>query len=155
LGRHAEADFAYQAATRLDPSLTRVNDIPPTDQKPGDITRTAVISIRRRSEVNSAALAWIVLIDGNNVGQIRASQPQEYPVAPGTHRIQVKMNPRWGQASSPVEVVTLNAGERASFVCHTTHPFSMKESVASSFSPSKWKEKYAAPKDSYITLDRE
>jgi tetratricopeptide (TPR) repeat protein len=155
LQRHAEADIAYQAATRLDPSLIPPNDSPPTDQNSNKITGTAVISIRRRSEMNSAAAAWIVLIDGNNVGQIRAKQPQEYLVAPGTHRIQVKLNPRWGDYSSRVEVVTLNAGERTAFVCHVTRPYSMKESLGSAFSPSKRKEIIAAAKDNYITLDRE
>jgi CHAT domain/Tetratricopeptide repeat len=155
LGRHAEADFAYQAAIRLDPSLTPAKDSPPARPEPQAITGTAVISIRRRSELNSAAAAWIVLIDGKSVGQIRAKQPQEYPVASGTHRIQVKVSPRWGDYSSPVEVVTLNAGERAAFICHVTRSVSLKESLGSAFSPSKWKEQLAAAKDDYITLDRE
>jgi tetratricopeptide (TPR) repeat protein len=155
LGQHAEADFAYQAATRLDPGLIPANDSPPADPKPQEITRTAVVSIRRRSELNSAAAAWIVLIDGKSVGQIRAKQAQEYPVAPGTHRIQVKMSPRWGDYSSPVEVITLNAGERAAFICRVTRPVSVKESLGAAFSPSRWKEQLAAAKDDYITLDHE
>jgi tetratricopeptide (TPR) repeat protein len=155
LGRHAEADFAYQAATRLDPSLIAAYDSPPANPKPQDVTRTAVISISRRSELTGAAAAWIVLVDGKSVGQIRAKQPQEYPVAAGTHRIQVKVNPRWGDYSSPVEVVTLTAGERAAFICHVTRPVTVKDSLGSAFSPSKWKEQLAAAKDDYITLDRE
>ena len=146
LQRHAEADFAYQAATRLDPSLPSAHSSPPRPPDQQEIARTAVISIsRRREEWRDKFAAYLVVIDGDEVGKIRQGQQCEYHVAPGSHRLQLKIN----SGSSPVEVVTLNTGERARFICSanwsTFNPYSLKA----------WKKELTAPKDTYIKLDRE
>ena len=150
LHRDPEANFADQAATRLDPSLTPAHDSPPAPPTQKEVARTAVISIRRQTgEWGSKFNAWVVLIDGKRVGKIRQGQHCEYRVAPGTHRIQLKI----ASSSSPVETLTLDTGEHAGFVCGLGRAYGA--TALSTFSPTAWKEDLGAPKDTYIKLERE
>ena len=132
-------------------------DAPPVSPGPEDEKRgvhSALIAVRRSvGPMRDKLTAWMVLIDGEDVGEIRSGQRYEYPVAPGTHRVQLKVKSRYGDYRSPVEDVTLKAGERASFTCDARHQWA--SSVRSTFSVAAWKEELGAPKDTYISLERD
>jgi hypothetical protein len=150
LQRHPEAKFAYQAATRLDSSLAPAQDSPPAPPTQKEVARKAVISIRRQAgEWGSKFNAWVVLIDGKRVGKIRQGQSCEYRVAPGTHRIQLKVQ----YYSSPVEAITLDAGENAGFICSLGR--AVGATALSTFSAAAWKEDLGASRNTYIKLERE
>jgi tetratricopeptide (TPR) repeat protein len=74
----------------------------------------AIIVIRREGgKIAYAARAFQLIVDGNKTGTIRAGECSEFAVAPGTHRIKLRVD----YLSSPESLVTLSDGERASFVC--------------------------------------
>jgi hypothetical protein len=74
----------------------------------------AVIRIEREpGHYADRARAYHVFLDGRDVGQLRHGQSLELDVAPGRHEVHLKID--WG--SSPIRVVELAAGERASLVC--------------------------------------
>jgi hypothetical protein len=131
-------------------------DAPPVSSGPEDEEKgvhPARIAVSRSvSPMRDKLTAWMVLIDGEGVGEIRSGQRHEYPVAPGTHRLQLRVKSLYGDYRSPVENVTLKDGERASFTCDASHQWA--SSVRSTFSFAAWKEEVAA-KDSYITLERD
>lgn len=113
--------------------------------------RTAVISISRQmGDLQAKLNAWLVLIDGEKVGRIWEGQRREYHVPPGTHQIQIRINTH-SRFTSPVEVLTLNDGDRAGFLCGLDHPLAMRDAL----SAAAWKDQLTAPKDSFIRLSRE
>jgi TIR domain len=123
----------------------------PAPAGPGGNVRTAVIAIGRPiGDLQDRLNAWVVLIDGRKVGKIRQGQRQEYPIYPGTHQLQVKVS-GYSTYSSQVEVVTLGAGECASFACGLDHPLNMRNAL----SAAAWKDQFLAPRTSYIRLIRE
>ena len=118
---------------------------------PGENVRTAVISISRPlGDLQAKLNAWVILIDGKKVGKIWQGQRQEYPIYPGTHQIQIKVG-GYSTYSSQVEMITLGAGECASFACGLDHPLTMRNAL----SAAAWKDQLLAPKNSYIRLIRE
>ena len=101
-------------------------------------------------ELQSKLNAWLVLIDGEKVGRIWQGQRREFPVPPGTHQIQIRFNSH-SSYTSPVEVLTLNAGDRAGFLCGLDHPLVMRDAL----SATAWKDQLTAPRNAFIRLSRE
>ena len=127
---------------------------PPSYEDEKESVRTSLIFISRQiGERRDKLAAWTVLIDGESVGKLRPGERSEYPVAPGTHRVQMKVNSFYGDYRSPVQDVTLRPGEDARFTCDAHHKYG--SSVRSTFSLAAWKEELATPKDTYIRLERE
>ena len=59
--------------------------------KQGKDVRTGIICISRQTgELQYKLNSWLILIDGQQVGKIWQGQRREFPVPPGTHKIQVK-----------------------------------------------------------------
>jgi hypothetical protein len=116
----------------------------------GDIGSSAIISISRQlGELQYKLNAWLIFIDGQRVGKIWQGQRCDYPVAPGTHQVQIRVN-TLSSFSSPVEVLTLNAGDCAGFSCGLGHPLT----VGNALTAGAWKDRFMAPKDSIIRLSR-
>jgi hypothetical protein len=112
---------------------------------------TAVIAISRQmGELQSKLNGWLVLIDGEKVGRIWQGQRREFHVSPGPHQIQLRFNSH-SSYTSPVEQLTLNAGDRAGFLCSLDHPLVMRDAL----SAGAWKDQLTAPRDSFIRLSRE
>lgn len=65
------------------------------------------IIINRKSEWRNRAFGFRVLIDGKEVGTIANGGSGEYPIEPGVHKLQCKID--WG--SSPELELTLAEGE--------------------------------------------
>lgn len=65
------------------------------------------IIINRKSEWRNRAFGFRVLIDGKEVGMIANGGSEEYPIDPGVHKLQCKID--WG--SSPELELTLAEGE--------------------------------------------
>jgi hypothetical protein len=58
---------------------------------------------------------YVVFIDGQKVGRIRAGEELEFTASPGTHRLSVKVDPLY---RSPELTVTLSAGDVAKVVAN-------------------------------------
>jgi hypothetical protein len=112
---------------------------------------TAVITVSRQmGELQSKLNGWLVLIDGEKVGRIWQGQRREFHVSPGTHQVQLRFNSH-SSYTSPVETLTLNAGDRVGFLCSLDHPLVMRDAL----SAGAWKDQLSAPRDSFIRLSRE
>jgi len=64
--------------------------------------------------------------------------------------IQLRFNSH-SSYTSPVETLTLNAGDRVGFLCSLDHPLVMRDAL----SAGAWKDQLSAPRDSFIRLSRE
>lgn len=112
---------------------------------------SAMISIsRQQGELQYKLNAWLIFIDGQRVGRIWQGQRRDYPVLPGTHHVQIRVS-TLSSHSSPVEVLTLNPGDRAGLSCGLGHPLTK----ANALTAGAWKDRLMASKDGYIRLSRE
>lgn len=131
-----------------DASAHNQNTPPP---RADDIDCTAMIYISRQpGELQYKLNAWLIFIDGKKVGKIWQAQRRKYPVTPGTHQIQIRLN-TMSSHSSPVEVFTVNAGDCAEFSCGLDHPLTM----GNAFTAGAWKDQFMTSKNSFIRLSRE
>jgi TIR domain len=130
---------------------SRTRQWSPPPPRPSNINGSAIISISRQlGEMQYKLNAWLVFIDGQRVGKIWQGQRCDYPVPPGTHEVQIKVS-ALSSFSSPVEALTLNAGDRAGFSCGLGHPLT----IGNALTAGAWKDRFMAPKDSVIRLSRE
>ncbi|HXC83146.1 MAG TPA: toll/interleukin-1 receptor domain-containing protein [Trebonia sp.] len=150
---------ASQARVRQDPryggtgpvssASARNQNTPPP--RADHIDGTAMIYISRQpGELQYKLNAWLIFIDGKKVGKIWQAQRRKYPITPGTHQIQIRLN-TMSSHCSPVEVFTVNAGDCAEFSCGLDHPLTM----GNAFTAGAWKGQLMAPKNSFIRLSRE
>lgn len=70
--------------------------------------------VSRRTVLQDLARSYVVTIDGEPVGRLRAFQTSHLSVSPGVHRLRLTM-PSTGSASSDDLIVDLAAGEIRTF----------------------------------------
>lgn len=77
------------------------------------VSTDAALVIRRGKAYVDKARAYKVMVDGSELGRIKQKQEVVYPLAPGRHELQLKID--W--ASSPAEAFDVEPGQRAVFEC--------------------------------------
>jgi hypothetical protein len=77
------------------------------------MNQTATIAVSRPSRWQNKFRPYQVLLDGTAIGTVRNGQDAQFPVPPGHHRIQLRID--W--CTSPELPVSLIPGERAGFEC--------------------------------------
>jgi hypothetical protein len=89
---------------------------------------TGFVQVVRKSGLKDRFRAYRVLIDGTEVGRLRNGSEAVFPVAPGQHRLVIRID--W--TGSPFEDFTIADGQTIHFACGPTSLLAVHKAYQSS-----------------------